>query len=49
MLIYAIIFINLAFVFYTIGVWSEKIQKKLKGWHLGNCFNANPCNLGNGK
>lgn len=34
MLIYAIIFINLAFVFYTIGVWSEKIQKKLKGWHL---------------
>jgi uncharacterized repeat protein (TIGR03987 family) len=34
MLIYAIIFINLAFVFYTVGVWSEKIQKKLKGWHL---------------
>jgi uncharacterized repeat protein (TIGR03987 family) len=34
MLIYAIIFINLALVFYTIGVWSEKIQKKLKGWHL---------------
>lgn len=34
MLIYAIVFINLAFVFYTIGVWSEKIQKKLKGWHL---------------
>ena len=34
MLLYAIIFINLAFVFYTIGVWSEKIQKKLKGWHI---------------
>lgn len=34
MLIYAIIFINLAFVFYTVGVWSEKIQKKLKNWHL---------------
>ncbi|MDF2592971.1 MAG: putative rane protein [Clostridia bacterium] len=34
MLLYAIIFINLAFVFYTVGVWSEKIQKKLKGWHL---------------
>lgn len=34
MLIYAIVFINLAFVFYTIGVWGEKIQKKLKGWHL---------------
>jgi uncharacterized repeat protein (TIGR03987 family) len=34
MLIYAIVFINLALVFYTIGVWSEKIQKKLKSWHL---------------
>ncbi len=35
MLIYAIIFINLALVFYTIGVWSEKIQGTLKLWHLG--------------
>lgn len=35
MLIYAIIFINLACVFYTVGVWAEKIQKKLKLWHVG--------------
>ncbi len=34
MLIYAIVFINLALVFYTIGVWSEKLQGELKGWHL---------------
>ncbi len=34
MLIKAIIFISLALVFYTIGVWSEKIQGKLKLWHL---------------
>lgn len=34
MLIYAIITINLALVFYTIGVWAEKLQGKLKGWHL---------------
>jgi len=34
MLLFAIIFINLALIFYTIGVWSEKIQKKLKSWHL---------------
>jgi len=34
MLIYAIISINLALVFYTIGVWSEKIQGQLKAWHL---------------
>lgn len=35
MLLYAIIFINLALLFYTIGVWSEKLQRKLKPWHLG--------------
>jgi uncharacterized repeat protein (TIGR03987 family) len=34
MLIYAIIFITSALLFYTIGVWSCKIQKKLKKWHL---------------
>ena len=33
-LIYAIVFINIACLIYTIGVWSEKIQKKLKGWHV---------------
>lgn len=35
MLIYAIFFITLALVFYTIGVWSEKLQGTLKPWHLG--------------
>lgn len=34
MLLFAIIFINLAFLFYTVGVWSEKIQKTLKLWHV---------------
>ncbi|OFI07248.1 hypothetical protein CLOACE_04410 [Clostridium acetireducens DSM 10703] len=34
MLVYAIIFINLALIFYTIGVWSEKKQNELKIWHL---------------
>ncbi|MDF2986697.1 MAG: putative rane protein [Eubacterium sp.] len=34
MLLYAVISINLAFIFYTIGVWSEKIQGTLKKWHL---------------
>ena len=32
-LLYAIIFINLACLTYTIGVWAEKIQGKLKKWH----------------
>jgi len=34
MLIYAIITISSALLFYTIGVWSEKLQGKLKKWHL---------------
>lgn len=34
MLMYAIISITLALVFYTVGVWSEKLQGELKSWHL---------------
>ena len=33
MLIAAVLFITLAFILYSIGVWSEKIQKILKPWH----------------
>ncbi|MDF2942535.1 MAG: eukaryotic cytochrome b561 family protein [Herbinix sp.] len=33
MLLYAVIAITSALVFYTIGVWSEKLQGKLKTWH----------------
>jgi uncharacterized repeat protein (TIGR03987 family) len=28
------IIISLALLFYSIGVWSERIQGKLKAWHL---------------
>jgi uncharacterized repeat protein (TIGR03987 family) len=28
------ILITLALVFYTIGVWAERIAGRLKGWHL---------------
>lgn len=34
MLIFAIITITSALIFYTIGVWSEKVQGELKKWHL---------------
>jgi uncharacterized repeat protein (TIGR03987 family) len=34
MLLYAVITINLALVFYTVGVWGEKKQRELKKWHL---------------
>lgn len=30
----AVIVINLALVFYSIGVWSERIAGRLKPWHL---------------
>lgn len=33
MLLSAIILISLAFLFYTLGVWSEKIQGQLLLWH----------------
>jgi uncharacterized repeat protein (TIGR03987 family) len=29
-----LIIISLALIFYSIGVWSERIQGKLKTWHL---------------
>jgi uncharacterized repeat protein (TIGR03987 family) len=29
----AIVFINLACLLYTVGVWAEKLQHKLKTWH----------------
>ena len=33
-LLFAIIFITLALLFYSIGVWSERLAKRLKAWHL---------------
>ena len=33
-LIAAICVITGALVFYSIGVWGERIQKKLKFWHI---------------
>ncbi len=33
-LIFAIIFINIAMVLYTVGVWAERISRRLKFWHL---------------
>jgi uncharacterized repeat protein (TIGR03987 family) len=33
-LFFAIFFINLACLLYTIGVWAEKLQHRLKWWHM---------------
>ena len=32
-LVYAIVFINIACLLYTVGVWAERIQRRLKWWH----------------
>jgi uncharacterized repeat protein (TIGR03987 family) len=34
MLAAAIVCMCLALFFYSVGVWSEKVQRVLKGWHL---------------
>ena len=34
MAVFPTIIITIALVFYSIGVWSERIQGKLKPWHL---------------
>ncbi len=34
LLIQATILINLALILYTIGVWAEKLQGRLKLWHI---------------
>jgi len=31
---YALIYFTLALLFYSIGVWAERIKKVLKTWHL---------------
>ncbi len=34
LIFYAVIFFTLALIFYTVGVWSERISRELKPWHL---------------
>jgi uncharacterized repeat protein (TIGR03987 family) len=33
-MLFSVILITLALVFYTIGVWSERLSGRLKSWHL---------------
>ncbi len=33
-LIYAIVFINMACLSYSVGVWAEKLSGRLKWWHV---------------
>lgn len=40
MLMQAIVSMNLALIFYSIGVWGEKLSKRLKNWHLALFFSG---------
>lgn len=33
-LIAAVILVSIALIFYSVGVWSERMQENLKGWHV---------------
>ncbi|NCE73041.1 HsmA family protein [Odoribacter sp. Z80] len=33
-LLAALVIISMALIFYSVGVWSERIQGRLKGWHV---------------
>ena len=49
MFTYGLVFINLALILYTIGVWSERIQGRLKWWHVGMFYTGLVCDtLGTG-
>lgn len=34
MFLASLVIINLALVFYSVGVWAERIQRRLKPWHV---------------
>jgi uncharacterized repeat protein (TIGR03987 family) len=34
LMLFSVILITLALVFYSVGVWSERLSGRLKGWHL---------------
>lgn len=36
-------FITLALIIYTIGVWSERLQGRLKWWHVGMFYTGLVC------
>jgi uncharacterized repeat protein (TIGR03987 family) len=46
MLFFAVFFITLALIFYTLGVFGEKLQKTLKPWHLAAFWAGFVCDTG---
>lgn len=41
--LFGLVFINLALILYTIGVWSERFQGRLKWWHVGMFYTGLVC------
>ena len=34
LILYAVVFFTTALIFYTTGVWSERLSRRLKAWHV---------------
>ena len=35
MIVHAVVLITAALVFYSVGVWGERLQRVLRWWHVG--------------
>jgi uncharacterized repeat protein (TIGR03987 family) len=44
-IVYAVVLITAALVFYSVGVWSERIQRILRWWHVGFFVAGLSCDL----
>ncbi len=45
MIVYAVVLITAALVFYSAGVWGERIQRVLRWWHVGFFVAGLSCDL----
>jgi uncharacterized repeat protein (TIGR03987 family) len=44
-IVYAVVLITAALVFYSVGVWSERLQRVLRWWHVGFFAAGLSCDL----
>jgi uncharacterized repeat protein (TIGR03987 family) len=45
MIVYAVVLITAALVFYSVGVWGERLQRVLRWWHVGFFVAGLSCDL----
>jgi uncharacterized repeat protein (TIGR03987 family) len=44
-IVYAVVLITAALVFYSVGVWGERLQRVLRWWHVGFFVTGLSCDL----